>query len=53
MYAKAMAEYKGAWVSQISMGEGAKGSSNGAQQMMELLTIKTAKDLGLDIKVRK
>jgi len=51
-YADAIADYKGDWVSRIQMG-GAKGSSgqNGAQDMIDLLSIKAAKDLSLDMKM--
>jgi len=49
-YADAIANYKGDWVSRISMG-GSKSSSgqNGAQDMIDLLSIKAAKDLALDM----
>lgn len=50
-YAEAIADYKGDWVSRIQMGGGSKGSSgqNGAQDMIDLLSIKAAKDLALDM----
>lgn len=51
MYANAIKEYKGAWVPNTYMGGGgANGSPNMATTFMELLTIKTAKDLNLDLK---
>jgi len=54
MYAKAMSDYKGNWVSQVNMG-GSGGSSSGkntAQNMIDLLTVKTAKDLALDLSLK-
>jgi len=51
MYAHAIENYKGAWVPSTYMGGGAAGGSpNMATTFMELLTIKTAKDLNLDLK---
>jgi NADH dehydrogenase/NADH:ubiquinone oxidoreductase subunit G len=47
-YAKAIAEYKGNWVPTIIMGgEGKSGS--GAQNLIEMLQAKTAKELALDM----
>lgn len=51
MYAKAMGEYKGAWVPTTVMGAGQSGTINGASQLVELLTAKTARDLGVDMSV--
>lgn len=47
MYANAIREHKGPWVPNIVMG-GANGG-NGAMDMINLLSIKAAKDLGLDM----
>lgn len=49
-YAKAIAEYQGNWVPSTVMGNGT-GTGNGANQLIELLTAKTARDLNLDVKV--
>lgn len=47
-YAEAIANYKGNWVPGVVMGQsGSKGS--GAQDMIDLLSVKTAKELGLDM----
>lgn len=48
-YAEMIPQYKGDWVSRVSMGSNGKASGNGAQDMIDLLTIKTAKDLSLDV----
>ena len=49
-----MAKYQGAWVPQIQMGgQGGSQTMNGAQDLVNLLTIKTAKDLGLDMSVAR
>lgn len=50
LYAASIANYKGQWVPQIVTGSGAQAGS-GAQQMIDLLTTKTARDLGLDLNV--
>lgn len=51
-WSKAIAEYKGAWVPTVQMGD-QKGSGNGANALMDLLTTKTAKDLALDFRPSK
>lgn len=48
--AGAMENYKGAWVPQIVTG-GSSSSTNGAANMMEMLSLKAAKDLGLDLSI--
>ncbi len=51
LYAKAISEYKGAWVPSITLG-GTSGNGvagNGAQALIDLLTAKTAKELNLDL----
>ena len=49
-YEGVVANYKGNWVPGVVMG-GAGGKSNGAQDMIDLLSVKTAKELGLDMSV--
>ena len=52
MYATAIATYQGAWVPSVVMGGGSNGSAqvaSGANTLVDLLTAKTAKDLGLDL----
>jgi len=52
-YAVAMENYRGNWVPTTVMGGSAgNGSSNGAQDMINLLTIKTAQDLNLDMTMK-
>lgn len=52
LYASAISAYKGNWVPQVSMGSNAtNGPSNGALSMIDLLTIKAAKDLGLELEM--
>lgn len=54
MYADAMQKYPGAWVPQIVMGESSTGrAGSGAQAMIDLLTTKTALQLGLETKIEK
>jgi len=45
-------KYQGAWVSQFNLG-GSGGRGNGAQQLVDLLTAKTAQDLSLELSVPK
>lgn len=53
MYASAMQNYKGNWVPQIQMGaDQSQGNSNNANSFMSLLTMKTARDLNLDLNTR-
>ena len=49
-YAEAIAKYQGDWVPKVVMGS-AGGKGNGAQDMIDLLSVKTAKELGLDMSV--
>lgn len=51
MYAKAISEYKGNWVPGIIMGNGT-GNTGGANAMIDMLTIKAARDLGLDMSIQ-
>lgn len=48
-YAEAMQNYKGNWVPAMVGGGNGSGSSNGADALIQLFTLKTAKDLGLNI----
>jgi len=53
-WADAVASYPGNWVPQIIMGGGDnKGNNNAAMNMMEMLSIKAASDLGLDMRNNK
>lgn len=53
-YANAIENYQGNWVPTTVMGSsGNGGSGNGAQDMINLLTIKTAKDLELDMTMKQ
>lgn len=55
-YANAISNYKGAWVPTIMMGgqaaQGTTGSSS-AQDLINMLMVKTAKDLALDVSTMK
>lgn len=54
-YANAIKEYKGNWVPGLVMGGGTTGTGVGpssAQQMLDLLGVKAAKDLQLDFEMR-
>jgi len=51
-YAKAIAEYQGNWVPTTVLGGGAS-QNNGAQNLVDILTAKTAKDLALDVSNKK
>lgn len=50
-YADAIKSYTGAWVPGIVMGGGTSVAGSGAQEMIQLLTAKTARDLGIDLNV--
>lgn len=52
-YASAIANYKGDWVSRINMASSGSSTSgqNGAQTMINLLSMKAAKDLALDMEM--
>jgi regulator of protease activity HflC (stomatin/prohibitin superfamily) len=54
LYANAIQNYKGSWVPNIVMG-GANGTAtagSGAQELINLLTAKTAQELGLELTMR-
>lgn len=53
LYANAMAKYQGQWVPNIVMGQGAGQQGNGAQELINLFTIKAARDLSLDMSMQK
>ena len=54
LYASAIKDYKGNWVPGVVIGggNGTHAAGSGAQELIDLLTIKTARDLGLDISIR-
>lgn len=51
-WADAVAAYQGNWVPTVDMGAGG-GSGSGAQNLVDLLTAKTAQDLGLNLNIPK
>lgn len=52
-YAAAIENYKGNWVPTVSMGNKDSGASqNAAQQLIDMLSVKTAKDLALDMEIK-
>lgn len=51
-YAEAIGNYKGAWVPQIVTGGVGSQAASGAQQMIDLLSVKAAKDLGIDMSIQ-
>jgi SPFH domain / Band 7 family len=53
MYAEAISKYQGNWVPSVIMGNGNGQSGNGASAMIDMLTIKAARDLGLDMSMQK
>lgn len=50
-YAEAIQNYNGSWVPQTIMG-GGSGGSNAALNLMEMLSVKAARDLSLDLKTK-
>jgi regulator of protease activity HflC (stomatin/prohibitin superfamily) len=52
-YADAIASYKGDWVPQTVMGATGGAGFNGAEALINMLTVKTAKDLNLDMSIPK
>ena len=52
-YAEAIQNYKGSWVPGVLMGAGANGNngSSGAQDLINMYAVKTAKDLSLDLSI--
>ncbi|OHB21180.1 MAG: hypothetical protein A2939_01995 [Parcubacteria group bacterium RIFCSPLOWO2_01_FULL_48_18] len=52
VWAEAISKYQGAWVPSVVMGSGTSVAGSGAQQFMDILTAKTARDLGLDLSNR-
>jgi hypothetical protein len=58
LYAAAIQNYKGNWVPNVVMGGGNGNGTHptagsGAQELIDLLTVKTAKELGLDMVIPK
>jgi len=52
-YAQAIENYKGNWVPQLVMGENGGNGTMGSQDLINLLTAKTAKELALDLTLPK
>ncbi len=50
-YADAIGAYQGAWVPQIVTGATGSNAGSGSQQLIDLLSVKTARDLGLDMSI--
>lgn len=48
-YASALAQYKGAWVPNVVMGQNQSAGIGSAQQLIDMLSVKTARDLSLDM----
>jgi regulator of protease activity HflC (stomatin/prohibitin superfamily) len=48
-YAEAIKDYKGAWTPNVVMGASPNNGGNASQNLVELLTAKTARDLGVDV----
>lgn len=48
-YADAISKHQGSWVPSVVMGGSNTQASNGAQQLMEMFSVKAAKDLALDL----
>ena len=53
VWAEAVKGYQGNWVPGVVMGGGQNGAASGAQDLVNLLTAKTARELGLDLNVPK
>ena len=52
VYANAIKEYQGNWVPTTVLGGGNNSGTNGAQDLISLLTAKTAKEIALDLNVK-
>jgi regulator of protease activity HflC (stomatin/prohibitin superfamily) len=53
-YAAAIGSYQGDWVPKVVMGNsGQAGAGSGAQTLVDMLSAKTARDLGIDLTVTK
>lgn len=48
LYAAAIGQHAGAWVPSVVMGSGGAGTATSAQALIDLFTVKTARDLQLD-----
>ena len=51
-YADAIKNYQGNWVPTVTMGESNGVAGNGAEQLIKMLSVKTAKDLALDMNIQ-
>jgi regulator of protease activity HflC (stomatin/prohibitin superfamily) len=52
MYAEAIKNYQGDWVPKTIMGSNGAAPGNGAQNLIDLFTVKAAKDLALDMEIK-
>jgi hypothetical protein len=54
LYANAIQGYKGSWVSSVVMGgeRGSQTAGSGAQELINLLAVKKARELGIDLCLR-
>lgn len=50
-YAEAIGQYQGDWVPKVVMGNTGAGNTNGGTALIDMLTAKTARDLGVDLSV--
>ena len=48
-YAEAIEKYQGAWVPNVQFGQTGNGSTNGATTLIDLLSVKAAKDLSVEV----
>ena len=53
MYAGAMKDYKGQWVPSVQMGQNGQQGGNAALDMINLLTAKLARDIGVEVGAMK
>jgi len=52
-WADAVSKYSGNWVPTVVMGGNSHSGNNGANQLIDFMTVKYAKDLSLDMQVKK
>jgi hypothetical protein len=52
-WAENVPKYQGAWVPNVVMGSATGGQQNGAQALIDMLSAKTARDLGLNLSTQK
>lgn len=51
-YADAIKNYTGNWVPTVTMGESGENAGSGAEQLIKMLSVKTAKELALDMEIK-